>query len=152
MVLFGHRAVEAAQTGFEVHEGCAGGVRGQRSGQRRRGVSLHKYGIGFVPSEDVVEGGHEVAELVASADVAIVVGVEHDVRRELPGHASAEVLASVHDQRLSAQELGDRGELDGFGAGAHDDGDPHRPVPGCHQNTCVRSPAQKRRAATNRRR
>jgi hypothetical protein len=88
----------------------------------------------------------------ASADVTVIVGVKHDVRRDLPEYASAEVLAGVHDERLAAEKFGDRGELDGFGAGAHDDGYPHRPVPGCHQNTCARSPAQKRRAATNRRR
>lgn len=152
VVFFGHRTVEAAQTGFEMHQMCAGGVGGQRSGQSRGGVSLHEHGIGFVLTEDQVEGGHEVAELVASADVAVVVGIEHDVWRDLPGHASAEVLAGVHDERLAAKELGDRGEFDGFGAGAHDDGDSHRGRSGCHQNTCVRSPAQNRRAATNRRR
>ncbi|WP_190814842.1 transketolase family protein [Saccharopolyspora pogona] len=56
------------------------------------------------------------------------------------------------DPETLIEEFGDRGELDGFGAGAHDNTDPHRPVPGGHQNRCARSPAQKRRAATNSRR
>ncbi|MGL5866771.1 MAG: hypothetical protein ACRCYX_13045 [Dermatophilaceae bacterium] len=33
VVFFGHRAVEAAQAGFEVREGDADGVRGQCPGQ-----------------------------------------------------------------------------------------------------------------------
>jgi hypothetical protein len=36
--------------------------------------------------------------LVASGDVAV--GVEHDVRGQVVGHADAEVLAGVNDERL----------------------------------------------------
>lgn len=88
-----------------MRDGRAGGVGGQRSGQSRGDVSLHDHGVGLVLTEDLVEGGHEVSELVTSGDVVVVVGVEHHVRRDMPGHTSAEVLAGVNDERLPAEEL-----------------------------------------------
>jgi hypothetical protein len=79
------------------------------------------------------------------------VGVEHQVWREVSGYSGAVALSGVDDESLPAEECGDGGELDGFWAGAHHDRDAQWRS-SRYQKTWVRSPVQKRRAATNSRR
>ncbi|MCP2258534.1 hypothetical protein LX15_002232 [Streptoalloteichus tenebrarius] len=146
VVLFGHCPVEAAQTGFEVHEGCAGGVGGQCTSERRGGVSLNQYGVRFVQSEDLVKCGHQNTELVTSANVVVMVEFKGEVRPDMPGLKCCPVF-TINASGPRRPVTG--ASFDGFRTGEHDNSDPHGQVRNSHQKTCVRSPAQKRRAATN---
>ena len=55
VVLFGHRAVVAAQPGFDVHERDAARVRGERAGERAVRVALHHDDVRARVGERAVE-------------------------------------------------------------------------------------------------
>ncbi len=130
--LFRHRAVAAAESGFDVPHGDAEFRGNQRSGYRRIHVAVNEDQVRPLREARLLEAFHDGGGLLrvgAGADFEVVLRMtDAEVLEERIGHVVIVVLAGVHDHMLDIRTPRQlplqRRELHEVGTGADDGEDP----------------------------
>jgi hypothetical protein len=128
----GHRTVERAQPGLDMHDRDAELGGSEPSGERGVGVPVDQYRIGLPLDEELLEqaehrSGHPSVR--ARADAERVIGRGYaELLEEDVGHSVVVVLARVHEDLLVAfaQRLADGRGLHELRPRTYDRHDPHR--------------------------
>jgi hypothetical protein len=116
VVLFGHQAIEAAQSRLHVHQGHLASVRGQRAGDRGVRIALDHDGRRSQIGEQSIEAVRGHPDLLtprAPADVELGVRrPEPELLEEAGRHRRVIVLARVYCVRTGSEASDDARELD----------------------------------------
>ena len=134
--LLGHRAIEGAQSRFDVAEGDPLFRGNERDGRRRVDVSSDEDDVGSVLPADLLERRHDpggLAGVRVGADLEVDVGPRHaELIEEDARHVLVVVLTGVDEEvRDPSPEdlLHDGGHLHEIGPRAHDAQDLHAAAP-----------------------